>query len=72
MANGNFHRISEKSLPRLGIDDWHSKTIQTCNSAFLHRLSAFDIRQSSRNLRDECRLNAQFNTASNNARLETR
>lgn len=72
MAGTSSSRIFEKPLQRLGIDDWHLKTNQTCNSALFQRSNAFDLRQTSRNLRDETQINTNYNQINTNAYLTNR
>lgn len=72
MSNANYYRTFEKPIENTGIDDWHSRTNQLCNLANEHRLSAFDLRQMSRNIRNESQIQTNFNTVNNNARLANR
>lgn len=72
MTGTSSSRIFEKPLQHLGIDDWHLKTNQTCNSALFQRSNAFDLRQNCRILRDEIQLNTNYNQINTNANLKNR
>lgn len=71
-TNNNYYQPFEKPLQHLGIDDWYSRTDQLCNLANVRRTNAYDVRQSSRNLRNESQVQSYFNTVNNNARLANR
>lgn len=72
MEGTSSSRIFEKPLQRLRIDDWHSKANQTVNSAIFQRSVAFDLRQASRNLRNETQSNTNYNKINTNACLANR
>lgn len=72
MANCNYYNAFEKPMQHFGLNDWKSKKIQICNLAESHQKNGFNLRQSSRNLRNESLLNAHFNTLSVNGRLSNR
>lgn len=72
MAGTSSSRIFGKPLQRLRIDDWHSKANETCNSAIFQRSVAFDLRQTSRNLRKETQSNTNYNKINTNAYLSKR
>lgn len=71
-CNNNHHHVYEKPLPHLGLDDWHSRSNQLRNVADVHRNDAFELRQSSRNLRNETAVQTNWDTYQNNARLADR
>lgn len=72
MAGTSSSRMFEKPIQRLGIDEWHSKTNQECNSALFQCSIASDLRQTCRNIRDETQLNTNYNKANTNAYLANR
>lgn len=64
--------IYEKPLQHLGLDDWNSRLTQLRNVADLRRADAFELRQTSRNLRNETKIQTDWDTYHNNARLADR
>lgn len=72
MAGTSSSRMFEKPLQRLGINEWHSKTNQVCDSALLQCSIAFDLRQACRNFRDETQLNTNYNKTNTKVCLANR
>lgn len=62
----------EKPLQHLGLQDWYSRSNQLKNIADTYRNEAFELRQSSRNLRNETAVQTTWDTYQNNARLADR
>lgn len=72
MLSGNFYRGFEKPTANTGTDDWHSRSQQLCNLAELHRTNAFDLRQTSRNTRNDNQIQSLFQRSGNDNRLANR
>lgn len=64
--------IYEKPLQHIGLDDWSARLTQLRNVADLRRNDAFNLRHSARNLRNETRIQTDWDTVHNNARLSDR
>lgn len=71
-CNNNHHHVYEKPLQHLGLQDWYSRSNQLKNIADTYRNEAFELRQSSRNLRNETAVQTTWDTYQNNARLADR
>lgn len=64
--------VYEKPLQHLGLDDWHSKLTQLKNVADTRRADAFSLRHTARNLRNETKIQTDWDTYHNDARLADR
>lgn len=62
----------EKPLQHLGLTDWHSRVQQLRNVADARRDEGFNLRQSSRQLRNESRIQTTWDTYYNNSKLSDR
>lgn len=71
-ATNNYYQVVEKPIQHLGLDDWFSRTNQLCNVADVRRKDAFDVRQSSRCVRNETSVQTHWETVQNNSRLSNR
>lgn len=71
-ATNNYYQVVEKPIQHLGLDDWFSRTNQLCNVADVRRKDAFDVRQSSRCVRNESSVQTHWETVHNNSRLSNR
>lgn len=71
-ATNNLYQVFEKPIQHLGLDDWFSRTNQLCNVADVRRTDAFDVRQSSRCIRNESAVQTHWETVHNNSRLTNR
>lgn len=72
MANFQSVVTMEKPLQHLGLTDWHSRVQQLRNVADTRRDEAFNLRQTSRILRNETRIQTTWDTYYNNSKLSDR
>lgn len=72
MATNNYYQVVEKPLQHIGIDDWNTRAEQLSSLANIRRTNAFEIRQLSRNLRNETTVQTHWDTVHNNTRLNNR
>lgn len=72
MSNKNYYNVYEKPLEHLGFDDWIARTNQLRNIAHTQRSDAFELRQTSRTLRNETEIQTYWDTHHNNSRLANR
>lgn len=71
-ATNNLYQVFEKPIQHLGLDDWFARINQLCNVADVRRNDAFDVRQSSRCVRNESAVQTHWETVHNNSRLSNR
>lgn len=62
----------EKPMQHLGLSDWHGRLTQLRNIADEKRQNAFNIRHSSRTLRNETRIQSEWEVYKNNTLLADR
>lgn len=56
----------------MGLDDWHARINKLRNVADTYRNDSFDLRHCSRSLRNETKVQTEWDTYQNNARLSDR
>lgn len=71
-ATNNYYQVFEKPIQHLGLDDWFARTNQLCNLADVRRSDAFEVRQSSRCVRNESAVQTHWETVHNNSRISNR
>lgn len=62
----------EKPLKHLSLNDWNLRISQLCNNSETKRGDAFNLRQASRNLRNESTVESFWSTYYNNERFSDR
>ncbi|XP_055909934.1 tektin-2 [Eupeodes corollae] len=70
--NSHLVTIREKSVPHIGLADWHSRVNKLRTVANSRRNDAFDIRHSSRTLRNETKIEADWSNYESNEALSGR
>lgn len=72
MASNQSVVIMEKPMQHLGLDDWNCRVTQLRNVADKRRQEAFELRQDSKTLRNETRIESEWNTYETNNALTDR
>lgn len=72
MSSNQTVAVYEKPLQHLGLDDWAARLTTLRNVADLRRQDAFELRHQARNLRNETRIQTDWDTRHNDARLADR
>ena len=62
----------EKPIPKVALPDWHNKVHELKQVCDTRRLDAFNLRNNSRQLRNETNVKTQWDTYHNNVRLADR